>query len=99
QGVRRPLAGDCMTVKLPRQPHGKIANVDPFLYFPFRLGADLARFGCDDLSKALFMLTSKFANAAHEFAPVGSGNDTPLAEGGGSSLHGLAYLHWGCQTK
>ena len=62
------LAGDRLSVKLPAEPDGKVADVDDLLDFAAALGQNLAGFPGDERRQFFFAVAKGVADPAHKLA-------------------------------
>ena len=82
QPVPRALRGDGEPVKLTRQPHGEIADVDHLLNLAFALGENLAGLDRDEAAERLFGSAQLSPEEPHELASPRRRHRTPFTETG-----------------
>ena len=71
------FAGHRQAVKLPREPHGEIADIDHFLNFAETFGANLAGFEGHEHPQVVFGLAQRISQFTDDFAPLWSRHHPP----------------------
>src|SRR6266851_5187664 len=74
------LGGDRQAEELPGKSHGVVANVDHLLDFAETFGLDLAGLDGNEPAKRALVAAQLFAKQPHEFAALGSRDQTPFEE-------------------
>jgi hypothetical protein len=72
-----PFGGDGKPVKLAREPHCEIADVDHLLDLAEPLLEDLARFQADEAAERLLLLAKHLSEQAHQLAATGRRHGPP----------------------
>ena len=75
------FGGDRQAVELAGKPHSVVANVDHLLDFAEAFGLDLAGLNGNEPAERALVGAKLFAKQPHEFAALGSRDQTPFEEG------------------
>ncbi len=78
--MTRPLRCDGLSVQLPGQSDGELADVDHLLHLTERLGGDLARLDRDERAEIGLVLDEEFTEPRHQSAPHRRGRHAPHGE-------------------
>ena len=71
--VQRPLAVHGEAIKLARESHREVGDVDHFLHFALALGQDLAHFEGDECAQRIFVPAQLVADLAYDVAALRRG--------------------------
>jgi len=82
------FGGDGQAVKLAGEADGEVADVDHFLDLAKGFLVDFADLESDQFRKCGFALAKFYSKSSHQFAALGSGDETPLQERFMSGLSG-----------